>query len=458
MDDGRGVELGGGHLPTAVAAWDSLAEASAKTAAAVPTLWELCDDQLVAVLVQEQAAAAQRDAARLAVLRELDRRGYAATAGAASTQAWLSHHLLVDPRAAAADVRAARQLDPDGDVPAAPGALAPVVEKVALPSTGRALLAGEISRPHADAVTAMVRALPVPGTVAALSDLQHRAEQWLLTQCALFTPADVRRLGLHLRHVIDPNGVLADERTAEQRAAFWVRADPDGVSYRFGGCTDSVTGAALTTFIDAHSGPRPRVYEHTGDSVRDARTPDQRRGHAFRDLVNLAVTADPAARGGLPTQLIVTTTLATLRAQLGERGVSCGTAENGQPLSAALTRKLACDTTLIPAVLGARSEVLDIGRATRTVSTALRRALVLRDRHCAFPSCDRPARWSDGHHIRHWADGGSTDLDNLVLLCGHHHDVLHHTPWTVRITDGRPVFTRPPTARQNGRPPPEAPT
>jgi len=48
------------------------------------------------------------------------------------------------------------------------------------------------------------------------------------------------------------------------------------------------------------------------------------------------------------------------------------------------------------------------------------------------------------HHIRHWADGGATSLDNLVLLCEHHHDLIHHTTWTVRIADGRPVFTPPP--------------
>ena len=52
--------------------------------------------------------------------------------------------------------------------------------------------------------------------------------------------------------------------------------------------------------------------------------------------------------------------------------------------------------------------------------------------------------WADAHHIWHWADGGPTNLNNLDLLCGHHHDLIHHTPWTVTITNGRPVFTPPP--------------
>jgi len=117
--------------------------------------------------------------------------------------------------------------------------------------------------------------------------------------------------------------------------------------------------------------------------------------------------------------------------------------ETGTTLSAGWARKLACDATLIPTVLGSASEPLDIGRASRVVPPGLRRALITRDRGCAFPGCRRPPRWADAHHIRHWADGGPTALDNLVLLCDHHHDVIHHTDWEVTISDGRPVFTPP---------------
>jgi hypothetical protein len=74
----------------------------------------------------------------------------------------------------------------------------------------------------------------------------------------------------------------------------------------------------------------------------------------------------------------------------------------------------------------------------------MRRALVLRDKGCAFPGCTTPAAWTHAHHIIHWADGGSTALSNLVLLCPHHHRVLHHTPWAVIIAaDGLPSFTAP---------------
>ena len=97
-------------------------------------------------------------------------------------------------------------------------------------------------------------------------------------------------------------------------------------------------------------------------------------------------------------------------------------------------------------MLGTRSEVLDVGRAHRLITPALWRALVCRDRHCAFPGCTRPPVMGHAHHLTHWADGGATALDNLVLLCGHHHRVIHSTPWRVRLNpdDGRPEFLPPP--------------
>jgi hypothetical protein len=96
-------------------------------------------------------------------------------------------------------------------------------------------------------------------------------------------------------------------------------------------------------------------------------------------------------------------------------------------------------------VLGSRSEVLDVGRSHRLVTPGLWRALVVRDQHCAFPGCRRPPLACDAHHITHWADGGSTCLDNLVMLCRTHHTMIHTTPWDVRTapTDHRPEFLPP---------------
>ncbi|MET0697444.1 MAG: HNH endonuclease [Acidimicrobiia bacterium] len=80
-------------------------------------------------------------------------------------------------------------------------------------------------------------------------------------------------------------------------------------------------------------------------------------------------------------------------------------------------RALACDCSLSRIVFGPDGETIDVGRRTRVVPTALRRALIARDRHCTWPECDRDPRWCDAHHIEHWANGGKTEASNLRLLC-----------------------------------------
>ena len=100
---------------------------------------------------------------------------------------------------------------------------------------------------------------------------------------------------------------------------------------------------------------------------------------------------------------------------------------------------------------GPAGEVLDVGRRTRTISPALRRALAARDRHCRFPGC--AATRCDGHHVEHWAQGGATALGNLVLLCRRHHRAVHEEGFRVALdAAGEARFLRP-----DGRPLPEAP-
>ncbi len=108
-----------------------------------------------------------------------------------------------------------------------------------------------------------------------------------------------------------------------------------------------------------------------------------------------------------------------------------------------------------------RSEVLDLGRQTRLVSPALRRALVLRDRGCVFPGCDRPPEWCDAHHIIRWERNGTTDRDNCCLLCRRHHMMCHEGGWTIqRNPDGTYNAQAPPPLHarnhRHGRAPPAA--
>jgi hypothetical protein len=117
--------------------------------------------------------------------------------------------------------------------------------------------------------------------------------------------------------------------------------------------------------------------------------------------------------------------------------------EDGQRLAPGTVRRIACDGSLLHITEDIAGNPLDIGRKTRAVPPALRRALQARDAGCRFPGCSH-RRFVDAHHIEHWADGGKTSIDNLVLLCRRHHRLVHEGGFGLeKIADGRIHFTRP---------------
>ncbi len=119
---------------------------------------------------------------------------------------------------------------------------------------------------------------------------------------------------------------------------------------------------------------------------------------------------------------------------LGPDGTLAATLEDGTHLSAETFRRVACDCGLVAA--GAGGEELSIGRRTRTIPPAIRRALMLRDHGCAFPGCTH-TRFLHAHHIQHWLHGGETSVENLALMCTVHHHLVHEGGWTVdRGADG----------------------
>ncbi len=167
----------------------------------------------------------------------------------------------------------------------------------------------------------------------------------------------------------------------------------------------------------------------------DSRTPGQRRADALIDVCRLALKGESLPdSGGMRPQLNVTTRFDVLTKEL-----STGTLDMGGDLSPAAVRRLACDALILPAVLGTRSEVLDLGRERRLFTGAVRRAIMLRDGGCAFPGCDRPPRWCDVHHFRSWQHGGETCECNGLLLCSHHHHLVHQ-PGGWRIIRQDDVF------------------
>jgi hypothetical protein len=118
--------------------------------------------------------------------------------------------------------------------------------------------------------------------------------------------------------------------------------------------------------------------------------------------------------------------------------------DHAGPVPVEVARRIACDAAIVRVLTAGGSEPLELGRATRVPSAAQRRAVILRDRHCRFPGCDRPPAWGDVHHVLHWPDGGPTDLGNLLLLCRRHHVLCHaRGGFRLALEDGRPVFRRP---------------
>ena len=116
--------------------------------------------------------------------------------------------------------------------------------------------------------------------------------------------------------------------------------------------------------------------------------------------------------------------------------------EDGTRVSAETSRRLSCDASVVRVVHEDGDSRLDVGRRTRTISPALRRALDIRDKGCRFPGCGR--RFTDAHHVRHWADGGATNLENCLLLCRHHHRLVHEGGWRIEWWgSGRPMFDSP---------------
>ncbi|KAB1928877.1 DUF222 domain-containing protein [Micromonospora noduli] len=396
---------------------EELAQADDAISACVDAAaWALPEHELIAALDAAHRLQQRLAAVTLALIREVDGRGTARTQGASCTAVWLRERL----RLTVPDAR--RLVD-----------LATVLD-TGNPGIRQALADGHLSLDQARVITdtaATVQA--TAGTQAA-----DKAVSLLTDWASQFDPTHLRKLGTRILDHVAPD--IADAATqaaldAEARRAtrdrhLTLSEQTDG-RLRLTGTLDTETAALFRAAIDPLSAP---------SGLDDTRSPRQRRHDALAEVCRLALrTGELPEHGGDPAQIVVTTSYEALTRQLSSSAL-----DTGLSLTPEAVRRLACDATLLPAVLGGTGQVLDVGRQRRLITGPLRRALVLRDRGCAFPGCDRPPRWCHAHHIHHWADGGPTSLSNAVLLCGHHHRHLHHSDWTVQLgRDGHPEFVPP---------------
>ena len=471
-----GTEVRPAGLPTSPGGVGGLAAALAWLGAAVANVAAVdpateADLPLAAGVLAAERLADQFDAVRLRLLAAVDARGAAgAEQGVyAPTAAWLRSRCLMSPHAATQRVRTARAL-----------------HRGPLRATADALARGDISYAHAAALAEGTHDLP-PAQVAEADPVLAGAAGWL-------DPPRLRRVAEHMREVIDPD--QADERTRRglERRGLWLAATVGGVDVR--GFLDPEAGEAIQAALAPLARP-------TGPD--DRRSAAQRRADAIAELARWALRAgDLPQEGGLRPNVNVTIELASLKAQTGLGGtggwggvlppetvrrLACdavvtravvrrhphlaatghgtngghadpttGGSPDGRPEESSVAgvgpaEKLRAAVSLLPPPLGAPVALLDLGRATRVVPPALRRALALRDGGCVAEGCDRPAPWCDAHHLVHWVDGGPTSLECLALVCRVHHLAAHEGGWVFRRDPATGRVTLVPPTRYGHDPP-----
>jgi hypothetical protein len=225
---------------------------------------------------------------------------------------------------------------------------------------------------------------------------------------------------------VDPDGALDD--AADVRRRFTMASGLDG-RVHLRGDLDAVGGEYLHTALAAlMNGDRP-----AGDT----------RGHAERQADALVALARGALNGGsLPDvrgerpHVRVTIDWQSLCAARGASGVAGGELGWAGPITPETARRLACDAGVVRVITGPDGLPLDVGRAQRTATAAIRRAVEVRDGHCVFAGCDAPPEWCDVHHVVHWAFGGPTSCDNGALLCERHHTACHEGGFAVSRDPG----------------------
>jgi len=326
--------------------------------------------------------------------------------GFASCAHWLHWRTGIDLGAAREKVRVARAL-------------------AVLPRLGQAMRQGRLSYSKVRAVTRIA----TPETEARLLDLALAG-----------TTTHVERVVRAWRRVDRVQAAREGERRHLGRElTTWV--DDDGMVVIRGRLTPEA-GAVLLRALDVAA--EHLFQESAGtpaaDSVAEEVTTGQRHADALARIAESALAHELATGTAADAcQVVLHVDGEALRADAPDGQAVLE--ETGHDVSAETSRRLACDAATVVMRHAPDGRVLDVGRKTRTIPPAIRRALQARDRRCSFPGCT--ARHCDAHHVRHWADGGATRLDNLVLLCRRHHRAVHEGGIAPRLMpDGEVEFRR----------------
>jgi hypothetical protein len=377
---------------------------------------ELPDARIEEDFAELQRACELLELERLRRLAEIDRRRLFERDGHLSSASWLARSHRVSWGTARSEVRTARALEE-------------------MPATARALADGEISLSATRLLIAARHAEP---------DAFERSEALLVEAARTQPVSELQKACAFWRQQAERERFADPEERARERRFLHASVTFGGM-VRVDGDLDPETGETLLTALGAVLDAEAR--SRTGE---DTRSPAQRRADALGEVCRQWLDrVDRPVVGGERPHLTVTVDAASLAGQ--------GPAEldHAGPVPGEVTRRIACDASVLRVVMDARSEPLDVGRRTPVIPPSMRRGVIVRDRRCRFPGCDRPHPWCDAHHVRHWADGGPTAASNLLLLCRRHHQLIHRPRgFTLEFVDGHPVFRRPDGSVLEDRAPP----
>lgn len=366
--------------------------------------WSLAGDETRDLLQQLTVLSAQVTELQTRLLVHGDATGATTTEpGATTTAAWLAGTTRTTHRRACATTRLATGL-------------------AAHEPSRVALARGEVLTEQAEVIIDAVEALPDR------PDLREQCERHLLDLAATHDATDLRKLGRRVLEVVDPAAAEAheaklldeQEKAARKKTRFTMGDNGDGT--HTGRFTVPDLHADLLTKI-LHGLAAPKHVRSTGRTYDHARPTPERAGQAFCEFIERYPLDQVPHAGGTSATVVVTMDLETL---LG--GDRVAMLDTGTPITAATARRLACQAGIIPAVLGGKSKVLDLGRRTRFHTEAQRLAIALEQKHCQGPLCDVPAWLCHVHHSPSWAAGGTTDTTHARLLCPRHHALEHRGP------------------------------
>jgi len=311
------------------------------------------------------------------------------------------------------------------------------------PHVAAALFSGEVG---VDAAAGIIHCLGQASRTASPSAVD--AAEAVLVERATVVSTDLLLIEARLwREALDPDGASPREAELKRRRAFTLGREQAGMT-PFSGWADPHAAGLLRAMLSEGTNPRavPRFIDaaeldHVGDRLRDPRTREQRQFDVLIGTITAGLRS--TEHGGALRPM--STVSAVVRLSDLRDGTGLGWIDDVlEPVTAATIRQFACEGGFDLHVVAENGKPLFLGRTQRLFSGPQRKSLAARDGGCVWPDCTAPPGWCEAHHVTEWENGGTTDVDNGVLLCSAHHHLLHGSDFSMRMIDGMPHLLAPP--------------